>query len=353
MVIPISTAPRCWLDGIEDWWLCPDWGSLMVCGFSPTHASNNDFARCPRILLINTLDEFNDRYYSKLLIGFEIEFVLLDKSFNRVKSMDQMIGHSMTAGLRTEYLVVMEEVVTALDLSGIEVHHFHSKAVDQLEIALSPRPAVQAIDALMMAQETTRTLFLHHELRATMAPKPILNRPQNGCHAHVSLNPARRDAESFLAGVLRYLVPLCAFGLANYDSYSRVAGSPICQVTSNRWEFRFLDVTANMYLSTATIISAGADGMHHGKPLTIRDCQILLSAFSREEARRQVEAYGITEALPMSLDVAVILAKHDWGFRGWIGKDLFTQYFNVKEKEVEFFSKITDEERRLKFLAYF
>jgi glutamine synthetase len=377
MVIPISTAPRCWPDGIEDWNLYPDWGSLMVCGFSPSHASVmcfsahrglvDKFARCPRKLLSNTLGDFHDQYHSKLLMGFEIEFVLLDETFNLAKSIDQMTGYSMTAGLRTENLMVIEGVMAALELSGIEVHHFHTEVVDQFEIALSPMPLIQAIDALMMAQETIRTLFLRHGLRATMAPRPVFNGPLSGCHAHVSLNPAP-DAASFLAGVLCKLKSLCAFGLANYDSYCRVSGDcagewvgwgthnkdlPIRQVTSNRWEFRFLDATANMYLSIATIILAGVAGMKQKTPLTMGDCQIVPSAFTHEEAGRLLQAYGITEAMPTKLEVALLSAKEDTELQSWIGEELSTQYLKVKERELEFFSKMTDEERRLKFLSYF
>jgi hypothetical protein len=47
-----------------------------------------------------------------------------------------MIGYSMTAGLRTQNLVIMEEIVAALEISGIAVYHFHSEITDQFEFAL-------------------------------------------------------------------------------------------------------------------------------------------------------------------------------------------------------------------------
>lgn len=331
--------------------------------------ATDHFARCPRKLLSNVLDAFDKHDKSKLLMGFEIEFVLLDESFNLAKSMDQTIGYSMTAGLRTENLVVMEEIVAALELSGIEVYHFHTEIVDQFEVALSPLPPMQAIDALMMAQETIRTIFLRYGLRATMSPKPVFNGPQSGCHVHVSLNPATKDASaSFLAGVLCKLKSLCAFGLANYDSYYRVAGDcagewvawgthnkdlPVRQVTLNRWEFRFLDVTANMYLSIAAILLAGMTGMKRQQPLTISDIQLVPSALPRVEAERQLQAYGVTEAMPSKLELALDSAKDDKELQGWVGTELFEQYVKVKDKEVEYFSKMTDGDRRLVFLKYF
>jgi hypothetical protein len=39
MVLPISTAPRYFPDGVEDWNLRPDWETLMICGFAPVDSS--------------------------------------------------------------------------------------------------------------------------------------------------------------------------------------------------------------------------------------------------------------------------------------------------------------------------
>ncbi|KAH8592650.1 hypothetical protein B0O99DRAFT_629476 [Bisporella sp. PMI_857] len=63
-------------------------------------------------------------------MGFEIEFVLFDESFNLAKSIGQTIEYSMTAGFRTDNLVVIKEIVTALELSGIEVYYFYTEVVD-------------------------------------------------------------------------------------------------------------------------------------------------------------------------------------------------------------------------------
>lgn len=88
-------------------------------------------------------------------MGSGIEFVLLDEPSNPAKSMDWVAGYSMTAGLRAENLVIMEEIVAALELPRIEV-------TDQLEMALSPLPPMQAIDTLMMTQGKVRTISVHH-----------------------------------------------------------------------------------------------------------------------------------------------------------------------------------------------
>src|SRR6478736_4661044 len=37
MVIPISTAPVCFPDEIEEWRLLPDWASVRLCGHRDNH----------------------------------------------------------------------------------------------------------------------------------------------------------------------------------------------------------------------------------------------------------------------------------------------------------------------------
>lgn len=226
---------------------------------------------------------------------------------------------------------------------------------------------MKAIDALMIAQETIRIICIRRNLRASMTPKPVFTGPQNGCHVHLSLNPAPKAA-SFLAGILEKLKALCAFGMPNYDSYYRVVGEgsgmwvgwgtenrdlPIRQISSNHWEFRFVDATANMYLFIAGILSAGMDGIHRRRQLTIIDCPVLPSEHSMKEATRLLGECGITETMPLKLETSSELAEKDIDMRDWFGEELLAQYVKVKSKEIEYFSKMSEEERRQKFLTYF
>ncbi|OOQ84283.1 protein fluG [Penicillium brasilianum] len=381
MIIPISTAPLCSSDSVEQWILNLDLESLMVCGFAPTHASvmcstthtglKDPVARCPRTLLHKTVRTFQESCQSKLLMSFEIEFVLLDETLQPATSFDRMTGYSMTAGLRTNNLVILEEIVNALEVSGIEIYHFHTEGVEQFEIALSPLSPMKAIDALMMTQETIRTISIRHGLKATTAPRPTFHGPPSGCHLHLSLNPVpSKDASSFLAGILQSMKTLCALGLPTYDSYHRVIGGgnvgewigwgthnkdfPIRQVSSNRWEFRFLDATANVYLFVAALLSSGMSGIQKNQVLTYADCPVVPSAIdSNEEAGRRLREFGITERMPKTFAVSLSHAREDKDLQSWMGVELFSQYMKIKETELEHFSKMTDEERRRKILDYF
>jgi len=94
----------------------------------------------------------------------------------------------MSSGIRGENLVIIEEVFDALEASDVHVHHIHTEARDQLEFSLEPLELMAAIDALMHAQETIRTVAVSHGRKATMIPKPFLKRyPTNGLHMHISI----------------------------------------------------------------------------------------------------------------------------------------------------------------------
>ncbi|KAJ5940361.1 protein fluG [Penicillium verrucosum] len=246
MLIPISTVSLS--DCHETWFLRPDWSSLRLCGFKANHATAMSFVdqkdaetrfnKCPRMLLVQALERLGTQWGAKVLIGFEIEFVLLDESDNVTEPLDRLNGDSTTAGLRGETLNLMEEIVDALEQSSINIHHFHAEVLDQLEIALTPEPALEAVDSLILAQEAIRTIWVRRNLRATMTPKPTLSGPSNGLHLHLSLNNLEGGSTDNFIGILNHISSLCAFGMANYDSYVRstsdAAGAWVGFGTDNR-----------------------------------------------------------------------------------------------------------------------
>ncbi|CAG7559970.1 unnamed protein product [Fusarium equiseti] len=378
LVIPISTAPACFPDGIEEWMLLPDWASVRLCGYRDTHATvqcflaqmglEDPFARCPRHLLSGAVEKLDNGSESPW-VRFEIEFVLLDENQNAARSMDQTVGYSMTAGLRTKNLDIMEEIVNALEKSGVETHHFHVEGLDQFTIALSSLPLMEAVDSLMVAQETVRAITLRHGLRGTLAPKPILKGPKNGLHACMSFRYMTEEFGcEFLAGTLAKLRALCAFGLASFDSYERVTrdcadawvafgtGSkdlPIRKVNIHSWEFRALDATANTYIFMTVLLFSGLCGLGAELQLKPQDYQILPSALPYKKVKRESGEPRITESMPNCLAESLAALKEDNDIKKWVGNELLTQYSRVKEKEVEYFGKMTEEERRLKFTSYF
>ncbi|KAI0432204.1 glutamine synthetase [Xylaria sp. FL1042] len=412
MLVPISTAPKFFSlsDYHETWTLTPDWSSIRRCGFKPDHAAimcyvtqedadkefDKKLDKCPRMLLTRALDQLKAKWHAKVWIGFEIEFVLLDSSNKVIEPVDRLTGHSSAAGLRAGMLDLIEEIVDALEKSSIEIHHYHAKLNDQMVIALAPERALKAVDSLVLAQETIRTICVRRNLKATMTPKPTLAGPSNGLHLHLSfydpkdlgpgsflggcptpelylagianrlggLEPDRVSPDTFIAAILSHMGSLCAFGMANYDGYVRsasgAAGAWIGFGTDNRdlpvrkigeclWEFRMMDGTANPYLFVAAVIFAALDGLGSKTKLVWKDCKFFPDSMNEE---RRVE-YGLTKSMPITFKEALDYLRSDHAMTTRIGQNLVEWFLSVKDKEVEEFGKMTDEQRRLRFLEYF
>ena len=78
--------------------LRPDWSSLKLCGFAIKHASimchvydtkEESFCQCPRTLLARVLEQSREDGFT-FLVGFEIEFVILDPSFELPQAADTL-----------------------------------------------------------------------------------------------------------------------------------------------------------------------------------------------------------------------------------------------------------------------
>ncbi|OQE30870.1 hypothetical protein PENFLA_c002G04420 [Penicillium flavigenum] len=237
------------------------------------------FDKCPRMLLFQSLKRLKAEWDAKVLVGFEIELVLLDGSDNVLHPRVRLNGYSRTAGLRGETLKLVEEIAEALEESCIKIHRFHTDVQGKLEIALAPEPALEGVDSLVLAQEAIRAICVRRNLKAATTPKPTLSGPSNGLHLHLSIGKLEQAlVDHFLAGVLNHMGALCAFGMANHNSYvrstSNAAGAwigfgtdnrdlPVRKISDQHWEFRMMDSTANPYLFTAAILLAGLDGLEH------------------------------------------------------------------------------------------
>ncbi|KAG8668256.1 hypothetical protein FPOAC2_07546 [Fusarium poae] len=377
MIIPISTAPRSFSlsDYHETWCLRPDWQSLCLCGFNRGHATvmsfmdqkdaASRFDKCPRTLLIQTLTRLEKEWGAKALAGFEIEFVILDEQDNIIKPLDRLNGYSRPAGLRGDTLNLVEEVVDALQQSSIAIYHFHAEAWDQLEIALAPQTLLQAIDSLIVAQETIRTICIRRNLKATMTPKPTLAGPLSGLHMHLSLdNLQGGSADCFIAGILSHMGSLCALGMANYDGYVRSVDDacgawvgfgtdnrdlPVRKISDWHWEFRMMDATSNPYLFAAGVLLAGLDGLEKTTELVWKDCKF----FPQMMDERKRNEHGLNTRMPSTLNEALDHLKQDEVLKMDVGEELMKWYMSVKDKEVEVFGKMNDEQRRIRFLEYF
>ncbi|KAJ5778715.1 hypothetical protein N7520_001961 [Penicillium odoratum] len=336
--------------------LYPDWSSLRIlsncmdkdgpkyasvmCSIieeDPGGISNSNL--CLRIALRNVVSQGATECQLDFLIGFEIEFVVLQSTLEG--SLIPFSSHPGTysaAGLRTPSYKYLEECVKNLSCSGIPVREFHVEGnIGQYEITLAARPPLEAVDDLVAAHDIIRCTFARHGYTATMSPKPVENRSANGSHIHVSIHPPRNQ-EAFLAGLLQRLPAICAFSMPSISSYRRCgdyqAGTNVSWGTQNRqtpvrklgdgyWEVRCADATANMYLAVAAILGAGLLGSRNGEPLRWEDM-----SFS---SGSKVTCEELPRTISKSLDSLERISDE---FREILSSKVTARYLYVKRNEV-------------------
>ncbi|KAK8118003.1 uncharacterized protein PG998_006284 [Apiospora kogelbergensis] len=363
--------------------LHPDWSSLkpgpvqghVSCygDFRLTDGSNCIY--CPRQLLSETVDQAaaNDRTF---LIGFEIEFVVLEKSPHPRPENESKYrtipndGHAWSMsralsewGREGSIVTVLDEMVDLLNDADIPIEQLHAEgAPGQFEIVLPPLPPLQACDTLLHARQIIESAAARHGFRATLHPKPFAERPGTAAHAHMSLSSSSRGDESnnFYAGILNHLRALAAFTYTNPASYDRAVDScwaggswvawgtqnretPLRKIEGSHWEFKALDGLANPYIAIAALLMAGLDGVASKTSLEQWDDCDKDPASLEPEQRAKL---GITQALPKNLNEALDRLMEDTTLKELIGEKFVDRYVDVKRAELTLLKSMNDEERR-------
>lgn len=120
---------RCGTDELH-----PDWQSLRHCPHFPGHASvlcdvrhiGDNFESCPRTNLKRLLDRLQ-KLSITTAIGFEIEFAVFEGTLDALQSIEVATGWLDSAVFRSKYLTLLEDLVLALQSSGIPVREFHAE----------------------------------------------------------------------------------------------------------------------------------------------------------------------------------------------------------------------------------
>ena len=350
--------------------LIPDWETLTVCHYQPGHAAvmcfidqaGSGFDCCPRSLLKKVEREMEEQHGMTFSVGVEIEFYLTASAESTAPVKD-VTSYSSTASLRTPYLAVLEDSVRAIEQAKIPLWTFHSELVPGLfEISTEPMTPLRAADALVCIHEAIKTIAVKHGLHATMHPKPFDKTHGVGQHMHISFSSDAND-DSFLAGVLSSVPAISAISMPNYDSYLRrdfTGGdwvgwdyeNRLCSIRKIRrayWEFRFIDCTANNYLTLAAILGVGMAALKKGQELKMKP-MLGRSPKLDEESRREL---GIEKPVPRGLKDAVEALKADEAVMNVLGKGLWERYIRYKEKEEETLGELTLQERRAMIMRIF
>ncbi|KAK0720724.1 hypothetical protein B0H67DRAFT_552847 [Lasiosphaeris hirsuta] len=334
---------------------------------------------CPRSILQQAV-EYGAENGLTFLLGFEIEFVLLERiekakvsSSNRYAPLTTD-GHSWAA---TRYFAdpkiskLLRDMVVALDEMGIYVEQIHAESANgQFELILPPYPPVQAVDILMHTRDTMNALATEAGYRMTLHPKPFPHAVGTALHTHMSIastasstsTPSGDNShiyESYYAGILKHLRAIAAFTYSSPASFERLADgvwaggrwiawgtqnreTPLRKIEDSHWEFRAIDGMANPYFAMAAVLAAGTHGVVAKEKLSWGDCEIDPAKLT-ENDRKEV---GVYEKLPGSVEEALGALKEDEELVGWLGAEFVDKYIGVKEFELDYLGRMHEEDRR-------
>ena len=306
MAIPVHAdvvVPAAGLLPVHDVELVPDWESIRVLPFHPTHAAvacdlyddGVPWDHCPRGFL-RRMDAAARSAGLDVLVGVELEFTLLrrdddDATAGWVRTVDET-AFCMDAAFDDAGSAI-DDIVSALEAQGLVVAQFHPESgPGQWEISLAPLPLLAAADAVIALRQTIRGVAAKHHLRPSFLPLLEPLGAGGGMHLHISLcgdQPGLgAQGEAFCAGMLEHLGELLAvtapspislmrfrphywvgafagWGLANKEAPLRVI--PAADGTWRDVEFKAADGTANPYLALGCVVAAGLDGVQQNLTL--------------------------------------------------------------------------------------
>ena len=297
-----AVIPETGLSPVGEVRLVPDWSTLKLLPYSPSHASvmgnmvinGEPWALCPRNFLMRTIAAAKCQ---KLLVkaAFENEFYLLRQTAKGLEPADSTIFASTQAmDLHRE---VIDKIANSLIAQGIPVEQYYPESgPGQQEISVRYTDALAAADWQIAFRETVRAIAHQHDLTASFLPKIFPDAAGSGCHIHFSLwqdgenlLPDRQGicglsqtARKFIAGILHHLPSLMALTTPSVNSYRRLlphcwSGAFRCWGLDNReaairipsnpsgspthCELKTVDASANPYLALGSLLTVGLDGV--------------------------------------------------------------------------------------------
>ena len=361
----------------SDQYLYPDLDSFTIFPWRPSHGrvarlicdvhdpDGAPFVGDPRYVLKQVIQKANDMGFDAFNVGPEAEFFLFqtdDEGKPTVRTNDEA-GY-FDLGPLDHGEGTRREICMSLEQMGFEIEASHHEvAQGQHEIDFKYADALRTADNIMTFKLAVKTLAQKNGLHATFMPKPIFGVNGSGMHTNMSLfrdgknafyDPSdpkglSNAAYSFIAGLLAHVKGMAAITNPLVNSYKRLVPGyeapcylawsasnrsaliriPAARGQSTRVELRCPDPACNPYLELAVCLAAGLDGIEKGltPPPEITDNIFAMSPAARR--RRGIEA------LPGSLEEALVCMKKDKLIMDTLGEHVTGQYIAGKEAEWE------------------
>ncbi|MGZ8740294.1 MAG: glutamine synthetase family protein [Gaiellaceae bacterium] len=316
----------------------------------------------PRYVLRRALDRMASLGFDTFNVGPELEYFLF-RDDKGTETLDEGGYFAMTTLDAASEL--RQETVRALEGMGIPIEYVHHEVgPSQHEIDM------RFSDALAMADHTVTYRLIVKEIakksgyHATFMPKPIFGENGSGMHTHQSLFNDGRNAffdgddewnlsavgKAFIAGQLRHAREISAVFAQWVNSYKRLVPGYEAPVNvawsrrnrsaliriplykpgaeqATRAEIRCPDPACNPYLTFATLLHAGLEGIEQGYELP-DPMETNLYHLTPEQRKER----GIV-SLPETLGEAVDELAGSELVRKALGPHIFDRYVELKRAE--------------------
>ena len=258
--------------------------------------------------------------------------------------------------------------VLGLEKMGIPIQKFHHEvSPGQQEISLRYSDSVTMADSFQTFKIIVKEIAMISDVFETFMPKPFEEFEGNGMHLHISLfkddknlfaqNSSKsgisKDGEFFTAGLLKHVKDFMIITNQWVNSYKRLVSnneSPshiswsntpknFNSITipktregsedSSRIEFRLPDPGCNPYLTFASIITAGLNGMKN--------------KYKLEKPSQNEDELKNKNILPANLGVTIEESKNNPFLKDVLTDEVLEIYLKGKESEWDAYSRFITE----------
>lgn len=263
----------------------PEHGRVVRLFCSITYPDGRLFEGDTRSLLKKAIQAANEAGLH-FAFGSELEFYLFkqDENGNPTKEPYDNAGY-LDIAPDDKGENVRREICLTLEQMGIrpESSH-HEEGPGQNEIDFRYSDPLTAADDSITFRTVVKTIAQRNGLYADFSPKPLKNKPGNGCHINMSVkdNSGNQILHFMIAGILEKIEDMTLFLNPLESSYERFGNNkapkyiswssenrsqliriPAAQGEYKRAELRSPDPAANPYLAFTLLIYAGIYGIQN------------------------------------------------------------------------------------------
>ena len=316
----------------------------------------------PRYVLRRARDRLRSMGFDTFNVGPEAEYFLF-KDEHGTETLDE--GGYFAQTTLDAATAVRRDTIRALEAMGIPVeYHHHEVGPSQHEIDIRFSNSLEMGDYMLTYRHVVKDVAKQHGYHATFMPKPLFGENGSGMHTHQSIFKDGRNmffdaddkwhlsdvGKAFIAGQLRHARELCAVFAQWVNSYKRLVPgyeAPVYVAWSQRnrsaliriplykpgseqatrVEIRCPDPACNPYLTFASLLHAGLEGIEHGYELP-DPMETNLYHLTPEQRRER----GIT-SLPETLGEAIDELSRSELMRKALGPHIFDRYVELKRRE--------------------